>query len=335
MADSIFEVLTPQYISGVISNFPRKQTLSDLIYGTKDSETLDVQWDVIDGSYPMAPVSSMNVPAPMCQPPNIYNMKATAAVIKHKIPVRADHMLLLRKPGTIDNKYANALILDYTQRVNSGVDFRVEWLKMKALTGSIAYTNTETGVIFTLDLGMKTTHKLTLTSTNKWDDTTNSDPLNDILTWKKLIGDDGGAQADLMIIGEGVQLKLLQNAKIRELFKYTLGSDASVWSRIVQYLAAFNLRVEVGYGVFTDDSGVNQTLVADGDVFLIATSGPSANINEKTAVWFDAPNEYTMNPGKYGFTYEQTDPKVSLILAGQNGLPTLQFPDRNVYAKVY
>lgn len=332
MADSLHSVLNPQFISGLIQQFPVKQMLSDKIYGKKISQTLDVSWDVIHGSYPMAPIAGMNSKAPMCAPPNITNMKGTAVTVKHKIAIKASDMLLLRKPGTVNDIYGQQILLDYTARVNDGVDFRMEWLKMMALTGAIAYVDTETGVQFTIDYGFQGSHKPTLLTTNRWNDLVNSDPLKDVADWVNLIMKDGGAAANKLIMNYTTLQLMLNNSKARDLLKYTATTD--LLARIKSYLAGYNLELEVSFGVYTASNGVNIPLVADNKVIVCASEGNSSSPAEKTAVFIDAPNEYTMNPGKFGVTIEEEDPKTTLIIAGQNGLPIIQFPDRIVCATV-
>ena len=334
MSDSLLSVLNPQYISGLIQQFPIKETLSNTIYANKESETMDIAWDVIYGSYPMAPITGMNSVAPICQPQNIKTMKATAAVIKHKIPIKASDMILLRKPGTLNEKYANQMVLDYTARVNDGVDMRVEWLKMKALTGVITYTDDETGVSFTLDYGFKATHKVTLVSTAKWDDATNSDPLTDIFEWSDLIEKDGGAIANKVIMNKTTLIQMIQASKVRDTLKFD-GGTVDVIAKVKTYLAAINVELIIASGMYTDSTGVNHRLVDDGDVITIATQGESNAPNNMTCTWFDAPNEYTLAKGKFGETIEIKDPKSTQVLAGQYGLPAIQFPDRIVYAKVF
>lgn len=334
MSDSLYSVLNPQYISGLIKQFPVKEMLSNTIYASKESQTMDIQWDVIIGSFPMAPITGMNSVAPICQPENIKTMKSTGAVIKHKIPIKAADMLLLRKPGTLNEKYANQMVLDYTSRVNDGVDMRVEWLKMKALTGTLTYSDTDTGVSFSIDYGFDATHKVTLTSTAKWNDAINSDPLTDIFNWSDLVEKDGGAVADKVIMNKTTLIQMIQASKVRDVLKYD-GGTVDIISKVKTYLAAINVELVIASGMFTDSTGVNYRLVADGDVIVLATKGASNSPNEATAAWISCPNEYTMNPGKFGETIQILDPKSTQILAGEYGLPVIQFPSRIVYAKVF
>ncbi|HNQ19460.1 MAG TPA: major capsid protein [Bacteroidales bacterium] len=334
MSDSMYSVLNPQYISGLIQQFPIKETLSDSFYAKKTSETLDLNWDVIYGTYPMAPITGMNSVAPICQPENIKTMKGTAAVIKHKIPIKAADMLLLRRPGTLNEKYANQMVLDYTARVNDGVDMRVEWLKMQALKGVVTYSDDETGISFTVDYGFRASHKITLTGDDKWDALTTGDPLANVFTWSDLVEKDGGAVADKLIMNKTTLLKMIESTKVRDLLKYD-GGTVDLFAKVKTYLAAINIELVIASGMYTDSTGTNYRLVADGDVFVIASKGNSSAPSEATCVWIDAPNEYTMNVGKFGETIEIKDPKSTQILAGQYGFAVVQFPDRIVYAKVF
>ncbi|MCU9614088.1 major capsid protein [Caldibacillus lycopersici] len=90
---------------------------------------------------------------------------------------------------------------------------RKEWIALQAIsTGKVAYT--ESGVQFTVDFGYTEDQRPVLSGTDKWSDTVNSNPIDDIQTWSGKMADKGigltRALASRQIISY-----LLQNLNIR------------------------------------------------------------------------------------------------------------------------
>jgi len=76
-------------------------------------------------------------------------------------------------------------------------------------------TVTGEGYSETIDFGMPATHKITLTGNDLWTDTTNSDPLVDLRTWKRLIAQDSGLVPTDVIMGSDALDAFLNHPKVQ------------------------------------------------------------------------------------------------------------------------
>jgi hypothetical protein len=90
---------------------------------------------------------------------------------------------------------------------------RKEWIAMQAVaTGKVTYS--EGGVQFDVDFGYGSDQKPTLSGTDLWSDTTNSNPLDDIMQWVNTFGDKG-INLSRSLASRQVISYLLQNKNIR------------------------------------------------------------------------------------------------------------------------
>jgi hypothetical protein len=90
---------------------------------------------------------------------------------------------------------------------------RKEWIAMQSVTtGAVSYS--EGGVQFSVDFGFTSEQKPVLSGTDLWSDTTNSNPLDDIMGWVNTFGDKG-ITLPRAISSRQVLSYLLQNKAIR------------------------------------------------------------------------------------------------------------------------
>lgn len=73
------------------------------------------------------------------------------------------------------------------------------------------------GISATIDFGLLSSHKPVLTSTDKWDDLTNSDPIADLRTWRDLVSQDAGMVPKDVIMGADAIKNFLRNTKVQAL----------------------------------------------------------------------------------------------------------------------
>lgn len=73
------------------------------------------------------------------------------------------------------------------------------------------------GISATIDFGMPSSHKPVLTSTDKWDDLTNSDPLADLKTWRNLVSQDAGMVPRDVVMGSDAIAYFVRNATVKSL----------------------------------------------------------------------------------------------------------------------
>lgn len=104
-------------------------------------------------------------------------------------------------------------IFDDRGALIDGAGVQFERMRMQLLySGKIDVS--ANGVPYTYDYKMKAARKVTLTGTNKWSDTENSDPVTDIKTAQEAVNDDTGAVLTRAICTRKTWGYLMKNKKI-------------------------------------------------------------------------------------------------------------------------
>lgn len=171
---------------------------------TSDSESVDI--DIFKGKRRLAPFVSPIKEGKMVERLGYTTRTYKPPYVKPKMITTAQHYLT-RAPGQIiyganrtpAQRAAEQLGKDMAE-LNQQIDRREEWMCAQALTtGKINVVGD--GVNDVIDFGMDASHLITLSGTDLWSDTTNSDPMGDLKTWKRLIGKDSGIQPDAVVMG--------------------------------------------------------------------------------------------------------------------------------------
>lgn len=133
-------------------------------------------------------------------------------LIKEQMQIKEELMMVLAQPRS-QVEYNDTLrqIFDDATNLMNSVKVRVERMKMEVLAdGKISVD--ENNAKFELDYGVPAEHKDTLTSTDAWNDTTNSNPIEDIQAWVDKINEDTGVVPTRALTSTKV-LRLIQANK--------------------------------------------------------------------------------------------------------------------------
>lgn len=216
---------------------------------------------------------------------------------------------------------------------------REEWMAAQVLdTGAVTVTGD--GIADTIDYLMSATHKITLTSTALWTDTTGvANPLNDLRVWKRLISKDSGLSPDIVIMGQDVLEPFLQNtyvkARLVNNFRGDFGTLApKKLDQGVTWIATFP---ELGIEIYTYD-----------EWYLDPTDGttltPMVPLNK---IWMGARSaRCTMHYGaiqdleamspvaRFPKSWQTTDPSARWVMLQSAPLPAMHQPDGFLTAQV-
>lgn len=230
-------------------------------------------------------------------------------------------------------------VFDDETRLLEGARARREQMRMMALTtGAIAIS--ANGQDYSYDYGMPESHKVE--TQVSWDDTTNSDPIEDLRIWMDLAEDDTGVRPTRGMVTRKTWGYLRNNQKIiKSCFVLSNGQVGALSdARLTQYL-----RDELGldliiYGKrFKDDSGNATQFMPDDTVVLF----PEGDLG---TTWFGTtPEESDLMGGKVAnvsitdmgvavTTIQKADPvnvetKVTMIC-----LPSFETADNVIIASV-
>lgn len=182
--------------------FVLKTPILDMFFTeTKKSQSEYIDIDFVRGTRKLAPYVGPQMEGKVrgkksferrsLQPPYIKIKDVTTAVDLLKTQP-GQHIYL---PGKTGQQLAREELAKQLQKFINEIIRRTEYMAHEALSTQTAITYSGEGLTLTVDFNMKTTHKITLAGTAKWDDTTNSDPLANLKTWHELIKKDSGLVA--------------------------------------------------------------------------------------------------------------------------------------------
>lgn len=327
--------LTQRFMTGVVREFPVQALPGMDILPLEGVASMEVVYDVILKDAKLAPFVAINAESPLADKEQFARVIQELACVRQKELLNEDDLLALREPGTPDmimdglaetrRSVAERKFRQTSDRMTARVWGRVCWMIWQALQGSVAYDDKK--VIFTVDFAIPTTHKITLTGTNQWSDTTNADPIANLNTWMELIDDDAGRTATRCYVGKNVPGYLSQSAKVRDLLKYN-GQIERVLSNneVMNYIGnIMNLKLSKVSNTYQNDSGVDTRFL--GDDYIIMMPEPRQADGEVLGDMMTGPAKANnFQTGIYGWVKEEEDPWATYIGAGIHAFPRLYHP---------
>lgn len=175
--------------------------------------------------------------------------------------------------------------------------------KMRAqLVSTGAITLNVNGVALSYDYGLETWQKVTLsTATDKWSDTANSNPIEDLIEWVNKIKTETGATATRAIMSSNTFNYIVQNEKLAKSIYITNNGQGIVTPTMVRDA----IQVLTGLTVYTND-----------DVYY---PEGTEDIKSATASRYFPENVVTLLPGTtLGYTVYGTTPEESDLMSSPN-----------------
>lgn len=243
-----------------------------LPFNTTDSDVIKIDVQKLHGG--MTQAVARGAESPVIERRGVRQFQFTPACFREKILLSAEDLNSIRKLGTTgDKEKAVAVIAKTVAILRDRVESRIEWSRWQAIQGSLAID--ENGVIFTVDYQFPTANKPVLTGTNLWSDTTNSDPIDDIMDWIQLFRKTG-MEFKKLWFNQKIEQYLFQNARIVALLNRTVNSgDRTLMSRKTLQNLFQTFIGDVNYEVYDK----NTWLVAE-VVSAISSGDSSAVVSE-------------------------------------------------------
>ncbi|WP_297525133.1 major capsid protein [Sulfurovum sp.] len=319
--------------------------LLDLLFTNVEvSDTKYVDIDIVKGDERLAPFVAPIVEGELVEDQGYKTNTYEPPYIKPKFMTSAAQLLNERNPGTSiygGESPAQRAALKLTKEIQDGekmIRRREEWMAAQAITtGTITVSGK--GVERVIDFGMAASHKVTLSGTDLWSDTTNSDPISDIKEWGRLVSDDGDANADVIIGGAGAIDALLGHPKVKEALdtrRIDLGLiDPKQLAKGVIYHGTIkdtgvNMDVYEYNGSYKDESGTRQRYIADGRIVVTSTT---ADFRRNYAAIQDLDAGLVAMP-IFVKSWEEKDPSGRVVLLQSAPLPAPHQIDAIVTAAV-
>ena len=280
---------------------------------------------------PMAPFVSVDAESPrLGEGELIQQVRQSVAFIRYKLSLKESDLRIFEDIAgsalSVVGQMAaerRATIERSIMRISRAVDARVEWLRMQALQGSIAYEDPQVKFSITFP------NTYTPTPANLWSDTTLGDPVKDIGDWIYYVGQNGGIEPAVMVMSRRVLWAMGQNTKIQNLWTTLRGSGAAatLTENLVKMLLKQIFDIEIvtydaKYTTRTISATPTRTVsrfLAD-NVVLLLPNRPLGSVATSPA-----PPDFS-HTGKYSWTKEEIDPWVVEVGAGINCFPKVDYP---------
>lgn len=214
-------------------------------------------------------------------------------------------------------------------------DRTLEFWTCNALKGIIYDSDLKTELV---NYNVDSTHKPTLTGTDLWTNA-NSNPMNKIREFKRLIEDDSSAAISewVSFIGPSAMDALLANTAVLNLLKYEKGRKIAEEEDVARLAKT---EINEYTGSYLDDEGSRHRFIAPEYFMLIGMCEDIVDMPYAPVVDDDAPggvgNVGADGNGVLFFSksWKKQDPSGRWIKAECRPLPVLQRPGAVIYAKV-
>lgn len=316
---------------------PSMRIYNRIFRGKEHMEPSDrLAFEIISGSETVLKNISIYAPAQVTDKTSRKVITLTAPRLSQKRFIHTAELNALRAYGEqIGVEQMSNRIAREQKDMRGMMDRTLEFWAANALKGQILDADLSTVLV---DYNMASTHKPTLTGTSLWTNA-DSNPIERIRTFKRLIEDDSGANIDSWVafLGYEVMDALLKHSAVLDFLKYDKGSQMAENGRIARLA---EVELDEYNGSFLDASGARHRFIDSKYFMLIGLCDDIVDVPYAPIVDDDAPggvgNIDADGNGALYFSksWKEEDPSGRWIKAETRPLPVLQRPGAVVYAKV-
>lgn len=333
-------VLDPYFLTEVVQNirtdinsFRGAQILTNGV-DFKPELGLTIEYDITYDDTGMTPPTGLNDPSPIHASPVVKHMNFTNQEWREKSIIDREKIATLRKPGTrLEQTWGEEYMVQKMVDLNLRLETRFEWMRWRSLSGSLVVPATANKPARTIDYGVPSNNKPT--AAVLWSNVDAADPLADIDLWI-LRFRGSGARAVKIVVNKQVDIYLKQNAKIRELIKYTFGKDVVTSGSLAEIISQNlnGLQYEVYDGGYVDEDGNFYPFIPDNACIIIG-QGMTGSIMDLVT----SPNNYEDifegHTGKFALAkLISGDPDQWQVINGATVLPRLKYVNWHIFATV-
>jgi len=293
------------------------------------------------GAPVLANVHAYGVEADQASREGAYVDEGSIPVIKRKIPLDGDTLVQLNRQGLGDLEAVKDTIFGDLDSMVAAVKARVEKMKMEALSnGEITITGEK--VQAEVDYRVPADHQETLTSTDLWSDTSNSNPIENIQTWANTVTSNTGVELTRAVTSNTVASNMLQNSTVRQMiFGDNGGSRVITLNDVNQLLERMGLPTIATYNVQgrtqAKDGTYTSVRMFPENKFVMLPDGALGEqlFGPTEETLLDDNLEATDAPGIYAVTYKSSKDPVEIVTkAAATSIPTFERADEVFQATV-
>lgn len=346
----ILDLVDPQELLGfartaMMEEERNRLTLSNYLPNV-DNVDGDIEFRIVQGNLrdqDAATVRAWDTEAPIAGRQGVKKLMGELLPVSRKIRLGEEERLRLRglqrgQIGSANQQMLDA-IFDDAANMAKAVANRFELFRGEVLEKATVTLN-ENGVAPpVVDFGRKAGH--TVTAGTLWSDTTNSDPVSNMMTWVQTYIDSNGVPPAFALTSTAVIANVMRNAKIKALIGVAVGGPQLITVDLVnQTFQAFGLPPLIPYDTVVRVNGTQTRPIAANKLILMppageplgatlfGTTAEAIKMAEARAIGQDQVN------GLVAVPLEEGDPVATWTLATAVGFPVLANPDLTFTATV-
>lgn len=230
---TIFKAAPNLILSGLFGGTPRRESSDTII------------WESMRGGRGMVPFVPPGAPAPMSAGQGVAEHRATAAYWKEKRYFDEEMLNNLRKPGTYAEHWtAVDMLADNLADIVNRSNRRKEWMFSKMMFENGFDYQVKGGYKVSIDYGIPSENRPTLTSDYYWDTGSSKDIIGDIKDGKRTISEACGGIVDYAICNSKVLDMIGKDTTVRQLLQTNAFGDGTLMAKApVDRLALVNPKV--------------------------------------------------------------------------------------------
>lgn len=320
-------------LTDLISNLPVQGSLiGQEILPDGTAPTRKVEWEVLLGGRNIAPIVAYNAQSPLVKAPGLLRRSAEAIDIRQKYALEESDLLFLRQPGERESKVGRNIVAAQLAHMRANIDTRIEKMRWDAVsTGHILFSDTVDGAVLNVDINFEVpaAQFVTLTGSNVWTDTTNSNPRQDFANALKLVREATGRRLKVAYMNSNTHNRLDQNEKTRLEFRYVEGAAPLITNEHVTSVIS-NIRIvdyDEGYKDDVNWVGTFNYFVPDNKVMFFVGSTDNGERFGEVAFVPHMLADGTVVEGIGAETWTSPDPTREYIRVATAVLPRIFHPD--------
>jgi hypothetical protein len=234
------------------------------MFGTQNYDSDKIRWEYEYGSGGITPFVAPGSPAPVVGVDGTGSASASSAYWKEKTYFDEAYLNNLKQPGTFQTyQTAERTLARQVLKLRNRCLRRREWMVAKMFCqGGFTYKDAK-GMSFTVDYGVPSTHKVTLSTNYKWGTGSSRNPIDDVMTAKNILSIDAQVMPGMGILNTNLINTLVKDTNIQALLAKSQFGNGDLFSRPAEVIGALlNMPIRIYDDFFTLQGWILQNVAA-------------------------------------------------------------------------
>lgn len=318
---------------------PQRHFIDTYAPGVRNFTTLSVDFDFYRDVRRMAPFSNPLSEGKVVDALGFKTKNFKPPYMKPKMRTTAQE-LMKRQMGQDLYAPTNPMVVAATKlgenlaSLDDMISRREEWMMTRGLQDG-KFTVSGDGDTRDLEFDYDSTHKVTNSGTDVWTDAA-SDPINDLLTWRRLVLKHYGKAPTDFYLGNGAAKAFINNTKVKALFNLWNINPGQIQPTVADnmihygYIQAIGMSGHVVNEWFIDpNDGVEKEFIDDARCLLLTRGARGTKYYGAIQLV-----DNLVSVARFPWSWVEKDPSVRWVQLHSASMPCIEEPDSVLTATV-